>query len=82
MFRRMLVIFFDLWYFRKWVQAQQVIFEEVYRMPKGETDLRQFIKGKLRIQLDEICSRAESYQDSQKGDNIQGRAHCKTWRPI
>ena len=47
-------------------------------MPKGEKDLRQFIKGKLRTQIDEVWRRAESYHDCQKGDNIQGRIHCET----
>jgi hypothetical protein len=47
-------------------------------MPKGEKDLRQFIKGKLRTQIDEVWRRAESYHDYQKGDNIQGRVHCET----
>jgi HEAT repeat protein len=47
-------------------------------MPKGEKDLRQFIKGKLRTQIDEIWRRAESYHECQKGDNIQGRVHCES----
>jgi HEAT repeat protein len=47
-------------------------------MPKGEKDLRQFIKGKLRTQIEEVWRRAESYHDYQKGDNIQGRVHCET----
>jgi hypothetical protein len=72
-----LVIFIGLWYFRKWIYAA-AIFEEVYRMPKGEKDLRQFIKGKLRTQIDEVWRRAESYHECQKGDNIQGRMHCET----
>jgi hypothetical protein len=47
-------------------------------MPKGEKALRQFIKGKLRTQIDEVWRRAESYHECQKGDNIQGRVHCET----
>jgi len=47
-------------------------------MPKGEKDLRQFIKGKLRTQIYEVWRKAESYHECQKGDNIQGRLHCET----
>jgi intergrase/recombinase len=47
-------------------------------MPKGEKDLRHFIKGKLRTQIDEVWRRAEFYHECQKGDNIQGRVHCET----
>jgi hypothetical protein len=47
-------------------------------MPKGEKDLRRFIKGELRTQLNEIWRKAKPYQDKQNGDNIQGRMHCRT----
>jgi hypothetical protein len=46
-------------------------------MAKGEKTLRQVLKGDLLTQINEIWRRGESYQDAQKGDNIQGKLHCK-----
>jgi len=46
-------------------------------MAKGEKTLRQIIKGDFLTQINEIWRRGESYQDAQKGDNIQGELHCK-----
>ncbi|NIM81096.1 MAG: HD domain-containing protein [Candidatus Aminicenantes bacterium] len=46
-------------------------------MPKGKKALREIIKGDLLIQLNEVWRKGESYQDNQKGDNIQGTLHCK-----
>lgn len=45
-------------------------------MPKGERALRQVIKGDLLTQINEIWRKGKSYQNGQKGDNIQGTLHC------
>ena len=49
----------------------------MYRMQKGEKTLRQVLKDDLLTQINEIWRKGESYQDAQKGDNIQGKLHCK-----
>ena len=46
-------------------------------MQKGKKTLREILKGDLLTQINEIWRRGESYQGSQKGDNIQGQPHCK-----
>ena len=46
-------------------------------MAKGEKTLREVLKGDLLTQINEIWRKGESYQNGQKGDNIQGTLHCK-----
>ena len=46
-------------------------------MPKREKTLREILKSDLLTQINEIWRKGKSYQDSQKGDNIQGTLHCK-----